>query len=243
MTVAKTMNAINKGVHLFGAVLFTYSLYYYYTYVNIPAHLNPLDEAVGGKFKYLTFCNLVIQTFFYLFAVFIDQIAVYLCSTITSEFLKSCKHNFFAIFAFPLSMFIAVSFWPLWFTDKTLVMPMHYDIYFPTWLNHVTHAHIFIFAILEMITTYRIYPSRTIGLSSFIAFKVVYLIWINYIFYKSGMWVYPILAKLNLPLRVMFFTGTFLYAPFTYLVGEHINNVYWGANHSIVSSTISIKLL
>ncbi|KAF0752952.1 androgen-induced gene 1 protein-like, partial [Aphis craccivora] len=58
---AKTsiMDAVNKGVHLSGAVLFTYSLYYYYTYVNIPARLNPLDEAIGGKFKYLTFCNMI----------------------------------------------------------------------------------------------------------------------------------------------------------------------------------------
>lgn len=56
---AETMEIVNKAVHLSGAVLFTYSLYYYYTYVNIPARLNPLDEAIGGKFKYLTFCNLV----------------------------------------------------------------------------------------------------------------------------------------------------------------------------------------
>lgn len=58
-TTTKTMNAINKCVHLSGAVLFTYSLHYYFTYVNIPAHLNPLDEAIGGKLKYLTFCNMV----------------------------------------------------------------------------------------------------------------------------------------------------------------------------------------
>lgn len=57
--VSKAMGVINKGVHLSGAILFTYSLYYYYVYVNIPVHLNPLDEAIGGKFKYLTFCNMV----------------------------------------------------------------------------------------------------------------------------------------------------------------------------------------
>lgn len=236
---AKTsiMDAVNKGVHLSGAVLFTYSLYYYYTYVNIPARLNPLDEAFGGKFKYLTFCNMVIQTVFYLYAVFIDHIAVRTCSAVISESLERSKHNFFTMFAFPLSMFIAVSFWPMWFADKSLVMPLHYDLYFPSWLNHVTHAHIFIFAILEMITTYREYPSRITGLSVFITFKVCYLIWINFVFYKSGMWVYPILAKLNLPLRVMFFTGTFLYAPFTYLVGEYFNNTYWGIRPSNKSNT------
>ncbi|XP_015365441.1 PREDICTED: uncharacterized protein LOC107162848 [Diuraphis noxia] len=158
-----TMDAINKGVHLSGAVLFTYSLYYYYTYVNIPARLNPLDEAFGGKFKYLTFCNMVIQTIFYLYAVFVDHIAVRTCSVVTSESLKRSKHNFFTIFAFPLSMVICI--------------------------------------------------------------------------YKSGMWVYPILAKLNLPLRVMFFTGSFLYAPITYLVGEYMNNAYWGVRSSNKSNS------
>lgn len=73
--------------------------------------------------------------------------------------------------------YISASFWPMWLTDKTLVMPEHYDLYFPHWLNHVTHAHIFIFGILEMITTYREYPHRLTGLTIFIAFKLCYLIW------------------------------------------------------------------
>lgn len=49
------------------------------------------------------------------------------------------------------------------------------------------------------------------------------------------MWVYPILAKLNMPLRVLFFMGTFLYAPFTYLAGEYLNNTYWGVCPTNVS--------
>lgn len=73
--------------------------------------------------------------------------------------------------------YIFLSFWPLWFTDKNLVMPKHYDLYFPHWLNHVTHAHIFIFGLLEMITTYRQYTSRLTGLTIFIAFKLCYLVW------------------------------------------------------------------
>lgn len=56
-------------------------------------------------------------------------------------------------------------------------------------------------------------------------------------FYQSGMWVYPILARFNLPLRVLFFTGTFLYAPITYLVGEYLNNAYWDIYPSNVSLT------
>ncbi|VVC32711.1 FAR-17a/AIG1-like protein [Cinara cedri] len=235
--IAKILEVANKAVHLSGAVLFTYSLYYYYMYVNIPARLNPLDEAFGAKFKYLTFCNLVIQTIFYLYAVFVDIIGVCAYSNVKVKSLNRKKHDLFTIFVFPLSMFIAVSFWPLWFTDKSLVMPMYYDLYFPSWLNHVTHAHIFIFAVLEMITTHREYPSRIKGLSIFIGFKIGYLIWINFIFYKTGMWVYPILGKLNLTLRIIFFAGNFLYAPFMYLIGEYLNNTYWSIHISKKSKT------
>lgn len=70
-----------------------------------------------------------------------------------------------------------MSFWPLWFTDKALVMPKNYDLFFPSWLNHVTHAHIFLFALLEMITGYREYPSKVKGLTIFIVFNICYLIW------------------------------------------------------------------
>lgn len=75
-----------------------------------------------------------------------------------------------------------------------------------------------------------------INVHYYIIIIIVKLIYrINFVFYKSGMWVYPILTKLNLPLRVMFFTGTFLYAPFTYLFGEYFNNTYWGIRSSNVS--------
>ncbi|XP_050549118.1 androgen-induced gene 1 protein-like [Daktulosphaira vitifoliae] len=223
----KAFDSVNKGVHLLGAIVFSYGLYYYFTYVNIPAQLNPLDEAFGGKFKYLTFCDMVIQTSFYLFAVFIDQIARHLCSDSMLKVLSRIKNVYFTSLAFPLAMFIAMSFWPLWFTDKTLVMPKYYDIYFPNWLNHVTHAFIFYFAVLEMLTSYRKYPSRSAGLSIFMTFQFFYLFWINFVFYKSGMWVYPILKRMNLLMRILFFAGNVMYAPATYLAGEYLNNSYW----------------
>lgn len=85
---AKTniMDAVNKGVHLSGAVLFTYSLYYYYIYVNIPARLNPLDEAFGGKFKYLTFCNMVNTFCFYAIRV----VKLFSISFIKFDYLQIC---------------------------------------------------------------------------------------------------------------------------------------------------------
>ncbi|XP_050423620.1 androgen-dependent TFPI-regulating protein-like [Adelges cooleyi] len=236
MNVLIILDTINKGVHLSGAALFSYGLYYYYTFVNIPAHLNPLDEAFGGKFKYLTFCDLAIQTLYHMMAVLIDQLASKTCSDGTLKILNRCKNIYFTALAFPLSMFVAVSFWPMWLTDQTLVMPKYYDLYFPVWLNHVSHAHIFLFALLEIITAYKKYPSRAAGLTIYLSFQACYLFWINFIFYKTGLWVYPILERLNLITRVLFFVANFIYAPFTYLAGEYINNWYWSVSKYSKSS-------
>jgi len=59
---------------------------------------------VWYEFLFGTFNLQVIQTTFYLYAVFIDQIAVNIFSAVATETLKRSKHNLFTIFAFPLSM-------------------------------------------------------------------------------------------------------------------------------------------
>jgi len=47
----------NFAVHVIGALVFVYSVYFNYVHVNIPPEVNPIDEAFGGKFKYLTFLD------------------------------------------------------------------------------------------------------------------------------------------------------------------------------------------
>lgn len=51
--------AVNVAVHATGALMFTYSIYFNYVYVNIPKDVVPIDGAWSGKFKYLTFWNAV----------------------------------------------------------------------------------------------------------------------------------------------------------------------------------------
>lgn len=57
MSLAAYLPAANVAVHVVGAVVFAYSVYFNYVHVNIPTDVNPIDDAFGGKFKYLTFLD------------------------------------------------------------------------------------------------------------------------------------------------------------------------------------------
>lgn len=57
MGLAAYLPVANIAVHVLGAITFVFSVYYNYVHVNIPTHVNPIDDAFGGKFKYLTFLD------------------------------------------------------------------------------------------------------------------------------------------------------------------------------------------
>lgn len=73
--------------------------------------------------------------------------------------------------------FVSTTFWSLWFIDRNLVMPKNIDLYFPHWLNHTMHTFVFVFACLEMVTAYRPYPSRKVGLTTHLSLQLMYLVW------------------------------------------------------------------
>ncbi|XP_050423618.1 androgen-induced gene 1 protein-like isoform X2 [Adelges cooleyi] len=219
----------NVAVHLVASVTMVYSVYYNYAHVNIPAHVNPIDEAYGGKFKYLTFLDGCFSALFFTYALVVDICSMVSSSeTPTFDKLSQVKSYFFTSIAFPLSMFVSTTFWSLWFLDRNLVMPKNFDIYFPSWLNHTMHTFVFVFACLEMITAYRPYPSRVHGLGIHLGFQLIYLVWIHIVYSQCSMWVYPILSQLNMLLRWLFFLGTFVYTTALYLIGEYVNLKLWG---------------
>lgn len=124
-------------------------------------------------------------------------------------------------------MFVGITFWALYFVDRELVFPRALDPYFPVWLNHIMHTNIMIFIVIEMLTSFRKYPKRNVGFMIIGTWMIVYLIWIHIIHSYSGMWVYPVLDVLNLPLRWVFFAGLLGLSLAFYLLGERVNNTYW----------------
>jgi FAR-17a/AIG1-like protein. len=73
--------------------------------------------------------------------------------------------------------FVGVTFWALMAVDRELVFPKALDPFFPSWLNHVMHTNIMIFTLLEMVTSFHIYPKRSKGLIGLMVFMAIYLGW------------------------------------------------------------------
>lgn len=61
--------------------------------------------------------------------------------------------------------------------DRELVFPKALDEFFPSWLNHVMHTNIMIFTLLEMITSFRVYPKRSKGFTGLFVFTAIYFVW------------------------------------------------------------------
>jgi len=55
---------------------------------------------------------------------------------------------------------------------------------------------------------------------------------VHVIYYKSGIWVYPVMDVLTLPLRIVFFAVLLTFCVILYFVGETLNNIIWGNEYT-----------
>lgn len=141
--------------------------------------------------------------------------------------IRRIKDAIFSSLAFPVSMFVGVSFWALYAVDRELILPKAIDAYFPTWLNHVMHTNVVIFILIELATSFRMYPKRKLGISILCTFMLCYLIWVHVIWFKTEMWVYPVLQVLSWPLRIVFFVFNLIFVCSFYSLGEKVNSAIW----------------
>ena len=58
-----------------------------------------------------------------------------------------------------------------------------------------------------------------------------YLIWINYIYYVAGFWVYPVFKVLTLEQRIGFFTVCAILGGCLFFIGDFLNKVLWGSSN------------
>lgn len=89
------------------------------------------------------------------------------------------------------------------------------------------HTNILIFIVIELCSTPRHYPSRRAAMIGMIIIMAIYLGWLFCIKANTDYWVYPVLAKLNWTLRILFLTFTALVPVAFYFVGEFFNTLRW----------------
>lgn len=202
----------------------------------------------GGKWKFLTFINLVIQTAFFGICVLTDLSSLLTRGSGNQEQerqlkkLISLRDWMLAIFAFPIGVFVVVMFWTIYAYDRELVYPKLLDNFVPGWMNHGMHTMVLPFILIQMRTSHHAYPSRRSGLATTCTVSVAYILWLCWVHHVTGMWVYPVLEHLGLGARIVFFGSGIILVSFIYLLGEVLNSYIWDTQKSMEEEKEKPKL-
>ncbi|XP_031355436.1 androgen-induced gene 1 protein-like isoform X1 [Photinus pyralis] len=216
------------ALHLMQAAHFWFACYYDWNYVNVPVEVYSVGLTLAtGKLKFLTFWNALLQAAFFTICLLNNFIGTSEINPKSKPFIRRIRDTVLATLALPLSLFVGLSFWSIYAIDRELIFPKALDPFFPVWLNHAMHTNIMIFVLIQTYMSYHEYPSRKVGVSLFMAFMAIYLVWIHIIHAQSGVWVYPILEVLNFPLRLVFFGVAVCVGIFLYILGEKLNKMLW----------------
>jgi hypothetical protein len=153
--------------------------------------------------------------------------------------IRKAKDYIFSSFAFPLSFFVSVMFWGIYFFDRDSIAPKEYEPFFPVWLNHFIHTDIVIFVLIELFILHRTYPKITASLIGLFTFVLSYVLWIHIVYWETEVWVYPILDKMNTAEKIGFWIFNAIFPCFFYFVGRFLNNFVW--NQKRVTEIVTSK--
>ncbi|XP_076653595.1 androgen-dependent TFPI-regulating protein isoform X2 [Halictus rubicundus] len=226
-----TREALLIVFHLIASVQFVFGTYYGFLVLDVPEDVSKMFSGYGGKFKFFTFWNGILQAIFFLICTLNDWFGTNAVNPKKPPLIRKFKDLLHASLGFPVAAFVALVFWTLMFIDRELVFPKVLDPYFPWWLNHLMHSMVLVSTVIEMIIAPRQYPRRLTGLSTTVIFDFIYLIWVNVIYYKSGIWVYPLLSLMSVPVRMLFMLSMMVFNGILYFVGEAIHNFVWGKKY------------
>uniref|UniRef100_UPI00358E1CCE androgen-induced gene 1 protein-like n=1 Tax=Myxine glutinosa TaxID=7769 RepID=UPI00358E1CCE len=183
----------------------------------------------GGKWKFLTFLDMILQTAYFCVALVVDILGQDHDGqrNAAPKGVQKLRNYMFGILAFPVGLFVVLTFWMIYAFDRELIYPTYLDLVIPVWLNHAMHTTVMPFLLLEMTMIPHVYPRRGVGIAGVISFGICYLIWTLWIRYAGGFWVYPILAWLAGPGLVVFILVGGLALTGLYVLGEVMNARLW----------------
>lgn len=222
------------GIHVYGPVLFHYLCFivhlvgvtYYLSEIKLKSH-----ESYGGRFKFLTFINMLLQFLYFNMAAVTGFLGM--IKKRKSEVFASVCDFTFACFVFPLGLTVSILFWGLYAADPHSCQTPEEAKLIPSWHNHYMHTLPFVTAIFELCFVKHKYPPRKKGMLSVLGFGVVYTAWILWVAFAADIWVYPFLEKMNSISIATFFTGAFSFVLILYLVGERVAIRRWGQDDSL----------
>ena len=175
-------------LQLSGVLSFAWAMHYQVYRIEMPEKLSANRNKFGGVWKYLTFLNMLLQFIFFTIALLSNVI----------KSLRGVRDLVFASAAFPIGMFVGIIFWSIWAVDRELIFPKVLDQYFPAILNHLMHTTVIPLQLGQLLLVKHNFPSRSKGFTITATLCLGYLVWINYIYYMTGFWVYPVIKVKDL---------------------------------------------
>lgn len=212
--------------HVVMVVFYSLLLYHGTNLILSNKHIvDPNNEipSLGGRFKYLTHINQWIQLLFFSLQLLVD-----LTPCRYRKDLQKTSSFLFTTLAFPLSAFIAVTFWGVYAIDRKLIYPELFDKFVPGYMNHFWHTTILLWVICEIHFVYHEFPNISKAACSVFVYGSVYIGWIVYIFATTNWWVYPLLNVFTPAAMALFFASSMFLILGFYLAGKTISCLRWG---------------
>ncbi|XP_059059395.1 androgen-induced gene 1 protein-like [Achroia grisella] len=211
--------------HLSVVALNVFAIAYDQLYLDIPFPSKVFEEMpFKARYIFLTIWCFILQTLYFSVSFLNDVFGTNEATPKRTPLIRSIKDVLFSM-AFPVALYVSVSFWGIYAIDKELIFPEMIERIFPVWLNHTMHTFITVFLVIELLATKRNYPSRATGNTIMSLFIIAYVIWIHVIHHKTGTWPYPILDVLNPTLRLVFCGFSTILGLGIYVIGEKLNSV------------------
>ncbi|CAK1549624.1 unnamed protein product [Leptosia nina] len=220
-------------LHIIGAVLNTYLLWYDQNYVDVPFKAGLDLYPFRGRVLFLTLWNFVLQAIYMWIAFANDVFGTNDPVPKNPPTIRKIKDTLFAL-AFPMGVYVSVAFWGVYAVDKDLIFPPPVEKAYPPWINHPLHTFVSIFMIIEMLTSDVTYPSRKVGLAITNTFIFSYLGFLFLVNSQTGEWVYPVLDEMNWPERIFFMAGSIVIGHGFYFLGEKFNRRLNPSNTKVI---------
>lgn len=174
---------------------------------------------VYGRWRFLTYNCLIMQF-----------VAYSLC--LASHFvprLRKPRDFFFTTFAFPVGMLVVSSFWAIWFiAGREYIFPASVEIYYPPWLNHITHTIIAPINMVELVLNRKQYSSDRRSITALAGYTVSYTSFLLYIRWQTGRFVYPFLNHMSAVPVGAFIVGMVVYGICAYKSGKFLHDFVHG---------------
>uniref|UniRef100_A0A0P4WGU4 Androgen-dependent TFPI-regulating protein n=1 Tax=Scylla olivacea TaxID=85551 RepID=A0A0P4WGU4_SCYOL len=186
----------------------------------------------GGRLKFLTFLDGVLQCSFFGLCVLNDLLGSETVVANKRSFLQKLRDFLLSTLVVPLGVFIPLIFWGLYAVDRELIFPVSLDAWFPGWLNHLMHTLPLIASLLEVVFVNHVYPRGRILYIPIIVASALYVSWLCFIAYYAGFWVYPVFEVLDFKSRAVFMACLIPPNLFFVFLGQKLHMAIWGPSKS-----------